>query len=140
MRPLGIPVLEDKIVQQAVRMILESIWENDFVDESIGHRPGRSPRQGTRELSETLDNGKHRWVVEADIQKQTKELSGVGQNLVAEDAGSDVKLLDIGVPMIAAGFHHELLPTGSETLELDVWRGGMQRGNHPTLRKLPAHA
>ena len=38
MRPLGIPVLEDKIVQQAVKMILEAIWESDFVDESIGYR------------------------------------------------------------------------------------------------------
>jgi len=36
MRPLGIPVLEDKIVQQAVRMILEPIWENDFADEKVG--------------------------------------------------------------------------------------------------------
>ena len=67
MRPLGIPVLEDKIVQQAVKMILEPIWENDFVDESIGYRPGRSPRHGTQELGEVLDDGKHRWVVEADI-------------------------------------------------------------------------
>lgn len=67
MRPLGIPVLEDKIVQQAVRMILEPIWENDFVDESIGYRPGRSPRMATQELGEALHDGKHRWVVEADI-------------------------------------------------------------------------
>jgi RNA-directed DNA polymerase len=67
MRPLGIPVLEDKIVQQAVRMILEPIWENDFVDESIGYRPGRSPRNATQELGEALHDGKHRWVVEADI-------------------------------------------------------------------------
>ncbi len=37
LRPLGIPVLEDKIVQQAVKMILEPIWEHDFVDESIGY-------------------------------------------------------------------------------------------------------
>jgi group II intron reverse transcriptase/maturase len=67
LRPLGIPVLEDKIVQQAVRMILEPIWENDFADESIGYRPGRSPRQATQELGEALHDGKHRWVVEADI-------------------------------------------------------------------------
>jgi RNA-directed DNA polymerase len=67
MRPLGIPVLEDKIVQQAVRMILEPIWENDFADESIGYRPGRSPRNATQELGEALHDGKHRWVVEADI-------------------------------------------------------------------------
>jgi hypothetical protein len=49
MRPLGIPVLEDKIVQQAVRMILEPIWENDFADESIGYRPGRGARKATQE-------------------------------------------------------------------------------------------
>src|SRR6478752_2860609 len=67
MRPLGIPVLEDKIVQQAVRMILEPIWENDFADESIGYRPGRGARKATQELSEVLDDGKHRWIVEADI-------------------------------------------------------------------------
>jgi RNA-directed DNA polymerase len=67
MRPLGIPVLADKIVQQAVRMILEPIWENDFVDESIGYRPGRQARQATLELSEALDSGTYRWVVEADI-------------------------------------------------------------------------
>jgi len=67
LRPLGIPVLEDKIVQQAVKMILEPIWENDFVDESIGYRPGRSPRKATQELAEALHDGTHRWVVEADI-------------------------------------------------------------------------
>jgi retron-type reverse transcriptase len=50
LRPLGIPVLEDKIVQQAVRMILEPIWENDFVDESIGYRPGRGGRKASQEL------------------------------------------------------------------------------------------
>jgi group II intron reverse transcriptase/maturase len=48
-------------------MILEPIWENDFVDESIGYRPGRSPRKATQELGEALHDGKHRWVVEADI-------------------------------------------------------------------------
>ena len=67
LRPLGIPVLEDKIVQQAVKMILEPIWEHDFVDESIGYRPGCSARQETLLLSEAMDSGTYRWVVEADI-------------------------------------------------------------------------
>jgi group II intron reverse transcriptase/maturase len=67
LRPLGIPVLEDKIVQQAVRMILEPIWEHDFVDESIGYRPGCNARQETLLLSEAMDDGTYRWVVEADI-------------------------------------------------------------------------
>jgi RNA-directed DNA polymerase len=67
LRPLGIPVLEDKIVQQAVRMILEPIWEADFCDESIGYRPGRQARQSTLDLGVALDSGVYRWVVEADI-------------------------------------------------------------------------
>jgi hypothetical protein len=67
LRPLGIPVLEDKIVQHAVRRILEAIWEEDFHDESIGYRPGRGARQGSYELREALTGGDYRWVVEADI-------------------------------------------------------------------------
>ena len=57
LRPLGIPVLEDKIVQQAVKQILESIWEDDFVDESIGYRPGRGARQAVRNSREALNDG-----------------------------------------------------------------------------------
>ena len=66
-RPLGIPVLEDKIVQQAVKMILESIWEADFVEESIGYRRGVGARESSRGLREALNGGEYRWVVEADI-------------------------------------------------------------------------
>ena len=67
LRPLGIPVLEDKIVQQAVKMILEAIWEPRFHDESIGYRAGRGARQASLELRDTLNDGRSRWVVEADI-------------------------------------------------------------------------
>ena len=67
MRPLGIPVLEDKIVQQAVKMILEAIWESDFVDESIGYRRGIGARQSSQDLGVALYGGEYRWVVEADI-------------------------------------------------------------------------
>jgi group II intron reverse transcriptase/maturase len=67
MRPLGIPVLEDKIVQQAVKMILESIWEADFYDESIGYRSGVGARESSKGLAEALNKGTYRWVVEADI-------------------------------------------------------------------------
>ena len=67
MRPLGIPVIEDKIVQQAVKMILEAIWEPDFVDESVGYRRGKGARQSSMDLSRALNGGVYRWVVEADI-------------------------------------------------------------------------
>ena len=67
LRPLGIPVLEDKIVQHAVKQILESIWEPAFHDESIGYRAGKGARQSSLELREALNDGHYRWVVEADI-------------------------------------------------------------------------
>ncbi len=67
LRPLGIPVLEDKIVQHAVKQILESIWESEFHDESIGYRSGKGARQSSLELREALNAGQYRWVVEADI-------------------------------------------------------------------------
>jgi hypothetical protein len=47
-RPLGIPALEDKLVQQAVRMVLEPIYEAEFVGFSYGFRPGRSPPEARR--------------------------------------------------------------------------------------------
>jgi len=108
MRPLGIPVLEDKIVQQAVRMILEAIWENDFVDESIGYRPGRSPRQGTQELSEALDNGKHRWIVEADIRGFFDHINHDWLVRMLEERIADRSLIRIIRKWLKAGVMEEL--------------------------------
>jgi RNA-directed DNA polymerase len=67
LRPLGIPALEDKLLQVAVANILGSIYEQDFLDCSWGYRPGRGPRQASRVLAGRLGGGKYNWVVEADI-------------------------------------------------------------------------
>lgn len=66
-RPLGIPVLEDKIVQQAVRKILESIFEVDFRESSMGYRLGKGAREAGQKLQEQLFFSHVHWVVEADI-------------------------------------------------------------------------
>jgi RNA-directed DNA polymerase len=108
MRPLGIPVLEDKIVQQAVRMILEPIWENDFVDESIGYRPGRSPRAATQELGEALHDGKHRWVVEADIRGFFDHISHDWLIKMLEHRIADRSLIRIIRKWLKAGVMEEL--------------------------------
>jgi RNA-directed DNA polymerase len=108
MRPLGIPVLEDKIVQQAVRMILEPIWENDFVDESIGYRPGRSPRKATQELSEVLHDGKHRWVVEADIRGFFDHINHDWLVKMLEERIADRSLIRIIRKWLKAGVMEEL--------------------------------
>jgi len=65
-RPLGIPALEDKIVQYVVREILEAIYEPMFLECSYGYRPHRSARQAVEALRETLMQG-CQWVVECDI-------------------------------------------------------------------------
>ncbi|MCC5790976.1 MAG: group II intron reverse transcriptase/maturase [Opitutales bacterium] len=66
-RPLGIPALEDKIVQQAASTLLQAIFEVDFLDVSKGYRPKQGPRQASQQLREQLFFGKVHWVVEADI-------------------------------------------------------------------------
>ena len=66
-RPLGIPVLEDKLVQYATKTILETIYEEDFMDFSFGYRPGRSAKQASGELTYHLQFAPLGWVVEADI-------------------------------------------------------------------------
>lgn len=66
-RPLGIPALEDKIVQQATRMILEPIYEAEFIGFSYGFRPNRSAHDGLDALAEAIGR-KVSWVLDADIQ------------------------------------------------------------------------
>jgi RNA-directed DNA polymerase len=67
-RPLGIPALEDKIVQRAVTMLLNAIYEQDFLDVSYGYRVGKSANEAVGDLTFQLQYGKFGYVVEADIQ------------------------------------------------------------------------
>ncbi len=68
-RPIGIPTLEDKILQRAVVMILEPIYEQDFKDCSFGFRPGRSAHQALDCLWRQTMQGGGGWVLEVDIRK-----------------------------------------------------------------------
>jgi group II intron reverse transcriptase/maturase len=67
LRPLGIPVLEDKLLQMAVTQILLAIYEVDFLPCSYGYRPGVSAHDAIKALSQELQFGGHHFVVEADI-------------------------------------------------------------------------
>ena len=66
-RPLGIPTLEDKVVQRAVVEVLNAIYDTDFLGFSYGFRPGRSPHQALDALSVGLLTKKVNWVLDADI-------------------------------------------------------------------------
>src|ERR1035437_457829 len=67
LRPLGIPVLEHKLLQGAVAQIPMAIYEADFLPCSYAYRPERGPHHAVRELTDELHWGKHNFVVEADI-------------------------------------------------------------------------
>jgi RNA-directed DNA polymerase len=66
-RPIGKPTFEDKIVQRAVAMLLEAIYEQDFYDGSYGFRQGRSPHDALHELRERCMMEGIGWIVDADI-------------------------------------------------------------------------
>jgi len=68
-RPIGIPTFEDKILQRAVAMVLEAVYEQDFLDCSYGFRRGRSAHQALEALQHEAVRMAGGWVLEVDIQK-----------------------------------------------------------------------
>jgi len=66
-RPLGIPALEDRLVQLACAKLMSAIFEADFLDNSYGYRPNRSAKDAVTDLRFNLQFGKYGYIVEADI-------------------------------------------------------------------------
>ena len=66
-RPIGVPVLEDKIVQRATVEVLNNIYEADFKGFSYGFRPGRSPHNALDALTVGIGKREVNWVLDADI-------------------------------------------------------------------------
>ena len=66
-RPLGLPTVSDKLVQQSVSQILQSIWEQDFLRNSYGYRPNKSAHQAIHSLTLNLQFKGYGYIVEADI-------------------------------------------------------------------------
>lgn len=68
-RPLGIPTFEDKILQRAVVMLLEPIYEQDFYNFSFGFRPGRSAHDALKALNEGLLQTGGGWILDVDVSR-----------------------------------------------------------------------
>jgi group II intron reverse transcriptase/maturase len=68
-RPIGIPTFEDKVLQRAVTMLLEAVYEQSFHDFSYGFRPGRSAHQALEALRDATMAMHGGWIVEVDIRK-----------------------------------------------------------------------
>lgn len=85
-RPLGIPVVRDRVVQQAVKIVIEPIFEADFEECSYGFRPKRSATQAKEAIRVTGGQG-HYWVVDADIRGF---FDGIDQGILMDLVGRRV--------------------------------------------------
>ena len=74
-RPLGIPTFEDKVAQRAIVMVLEAVYEQDFLACSFGFRPGRSAHQALQPLHTACMSQGLRWVLDIDIEKYFDSIS-----------------------------------------------------------------
>ena len=114
LRPLGIPSLEDKIVQHAASRILESIFEEDFSDRSLGYRKGKpGAREAGRQLTQELDSGTYRWIVEADIKSFFDEVDHKWLVSMLEQRIRDRAFIGLIVKWLKAG----VLEPGEENPE-----------------------
>jgi len=68
-RPLGIPTFEDKVAQRVIVMVLEAVYEQDFLSCSHGFRPRRSAHGALRVLYSATTEERERWVLDVDIRK-----------------------------------------------------------------------
>lgn len=68
-RPIGIPTFEDKVLQRAVAMVIEAVYEQSFHDFSYGFRPGRSAHQALEAIQNMAVYRRGGWIVEVDIRK-----------------------------------------------------------------------
>jgi RNA-directed DNA polymerase len=93
-RPLGIPTVKDRIVQQAVRLVIEPIFEHGFSEGSFGFRPGRGCHDALREVDGLIKDG-YTFVVDADLQAYFDTIPH--DRLVARvmDKVSDGRILDL---------------------------------------------
>jgi RNA-directed DNA polymerase len=95
-RPIGVSTIEDKMVQDALREVLEAIYEQDFQNCSFGFRPGRRTHDAIRTLNQAVHAGEVNWILEADIVSffdsiNRKQLSEMLQIRVAD--GSILRLV-----------------------------------------------
>ncbi|OGR12094.1 MAG: group II intron reverse transcriptase/maturase [Deltaproteobacteria bacterium RIFOXYB12_FULL_58_9] len=138
-RPIGISCLEDKIVQDALRELLEAIYEQDFLNCSHGFRPGRSAHDALRALNHAIRSGRVNSLIEADIVScfdriERPKLKNLLEQRIADKSLMRLigKCLHVGVLEAGADLSSELGTVQGSTLSpllanvylhhaLDVW-------------------
>lgn len=129
LRPLGIPATEDKLVQIAVKRILEAIYEQDFLRCSYGYRPNIGPLDAVDKLTVKLQFGKYHYVVEADIRGFFDNLNHEWLLKMLAQRVDDKALLWLIKKWLKAG----ILETGGEVI---LPQAGTPQGGCSALRSI----
>ncbi len=106
-RPIGIPVLEDKVIQQAVAWILSQIYEEDFVGFSYGFRPGRSQHNALDALFVGITQRRISWILDADIRSFFDTVDHEWMMKFIEHRISDPRMLRLIRKWLRAGVSEE---------------------------------
>lgn len=101
-RPLGIPVIKDRVVQMAVKLVIEPVFEADFLECSYGFRPKRSAHQALDRIRKDT-NRKGWWVVDADIKGYFNNINHDKLMLMAKQRISDRRILKMIRKWLKAG-------------------------------------
>src|SRR5947207_851824 len=152
LRPIGIPEVENRVVEMAVRNVIEPIFEHSFAQHSYGFRPGRGAKDALRRVDELLKQGKV-WVVDADLKgyfdsiPQDKLMEAVSQ-LIADGALLELieKFLKQGVMETGKGWSatEPETPQGGSMSEIAAninqtirgWMGYFKHSYHTTFPTL----
>ena len=103
MRPLGIPAIEDKLLQMGVKRILEAIYEQDFLRCSYGYRPGVGALHAIDDLTIKLQFGRYEYVVEVDIKSYFDNISHEWMVKMLEERIDDGPFLRLIAKWLKAG-------------------------------------
>ena len=113
-RPLGISTVEDKIVEEALKRVLEALWEPLFLDFSYGYRPRRNPHQCVDQLGRVIQQRPIRHVVEADIRGFFDHVNHEWLMKFVEQRVGDPRVLRLLRRMLKAGIMEDGLTRATE--------------------------
>lgn len=112
-RPLGIPIIKDRVIQMAVKMVIEPLFEADFKESSYGFRPKRSAHQALDKIRKDTKR-KGWWIVDADIKGYFNNINHEKLMLMVKQRVSDRKILKMIWKWLKAGVMENGELTGSE--------------------------